>query len=777
MTWTRLKSDLFPTLLPASFAALLAAGCAQVGTEEKDPDGQVIDGIYDTSATGPVLAARRLHDDASTHQRLAAADGEETAPVVAAALGPPSFSTRPGGKAGAQGSRVAPVMALALLKTSAPAASHALSYSVLGAKSPASVVASWASGDTTGLRYADSAKGYIQQVREKPFTDSLGSGTMLDSLVYRWPYSPASPTVIFHGRLLAYADGRRARYDIHDEDGDGLLNEALLGKSVMLRRVYTLRSGDTAWKTVSHTVHGQTTQYDSLGAGRLSSWSDSASVSAKSVWSRRNYDGDGDGMVLTAAAGAKVRVLRDASTSLADGSLRLDFEGFGAGPDGKYLAEADNERFAWRSAVIDSKGRDVEQVRHGDADGDGFYWSAAAGATNRVYATRIRSAAEGFISYRDSLVQDLAASFAQEPRLVSFASETRRVDGTVSSVSLRLPPGTSSSGASDTVQVREVISYAAYIPRSPADSLADLDSAVTVLWLVAGEVENDRDDRLTQWHRREHFKSGRPLQSAAVQVRGDAPFAPGAIPGSGLLLREQVFRPGTAQGLARSAFMREFGGAEPKPWKRTDWLATGDSAVSSGYAVAIGPSAYVRELGPEARCSGWRDASTGEFRDTVARLDPSGKVAFRETYAGTLKPSDGTGEFIRRRLGPGTDTAAIRYAVTRGADGLLLLRVSGTDSIRIAWKGDTAIATEKVGGLTVRGTWRPEAGAYRMTQSKSETAGGKARGGADYSFGRDGSGAGVDTRLSADGKKSEGAVRFRADGTVYYDGVKVPLRD
>jgi hypothetical protein len=763
-------------LLAMLAAALLASGCARVGTGEDDPEGQVIDGILDSSATAPVLAARRLHDDASAHHRFAEADGRESAPVIAAPMGPPSFSTHPGGKAAAQGSRMAPGMVMALLKASA-APSVAATVPGIQAVSALPAAPPFAAGDTTGLRYGDSAKGYIQQVRSKPFTDSLGAGTLTDSLVYRWPFSPTSPTVLSHVRRLAYADGRRAGFVIVDEDGDGILNEASPGKSVMLRRTWSLVSGDTAWKTVSHTVHGQTTLYDSLGGGRLSTWSDSAFFAGRMVWWRRTYDGDGDGFVLSAAASAKPRILRDASSTLSDGSLRLDYEAFGAGPDGDYLKEADNDRHAWRSAVVDSRGRDVEQVRHGDADGDGLYWSAAPGAKNRVFSTHVRAATEGVPAYSDSLVQDLPAlgsGASEKPRLVSFTSRTQRLDRTVSTLSLRLPPGVASSGVSDTVQIRETLAFAAYVPRSPSDSLADLDSVVTVLWIVPGDPESDSDDRLTQWHRREHFKTGRPLLSAAVQVRGDAPFAPVELPASGLLLREEIYRPTTAQALSRSLVLREFGGTGPKPWKRTDWFATGDSAVSSGLSGVEGPSTYARELGPEARCSGWRDAKTGEFRDTVVRLDAKGKAAFREAYEGVLKPSDGTGSFFRRRLGAGADTTAVRYAVTRGTDGLELSRVSGSDTVRIRWNGDTASVTETLGGLTVRGSWHPEGGAYRVIQTKTETAGGKARGGADYSFGSDGAGAGVDTRISADGMKREGAVRFRADGTVHYDGVKVP---
>jgi hypothetical protein len=135
---------------------------------------------------------------------------------------------------------------------------------------------------------------------------------------------------------------------------------------------------------------------------------------------------------------------------------------------------------------------------------------------------------------------------------------------------------------------------------------------------------------------------------------------------------------------------------------------------------------------------------------------------------------DGTGSFTRRTVGAGRDSAAVLYTLAL-LDGLpTMVRGEGPGRAVITFRGDTAVATATLGGLLIRTTWVPEGGAFKVTQAKTEAAGGKARGGAVYTFGADGSGAGVDTRIGTEGKARDGAVRFRADGSIYYDGVKVP---
>jgi len=87
-------------------------------------------------------------------------------------------------------------------------------------------------------------------------------------------------------------------------------------------------------------VHGFTNLYDSIGPGLDTGWTDSVVIGGKLVSWDRLMDGDGDGFVLTAAAGKKVRVNRDAYVELGEGVFRLDRETFGPGADGAIFSSA-----------------------------------------------------------------------------------------------------------------------------------------------------------------------------------------------------------------------------------------------------------------------------------------------------------------------------------------------------------------------------------------------------------------------------------------------------
>lgn len=747
----------------AGLAALLLLGCARNPSEpDGTSDANDLPGTYDTSATGPLIAARTTHEEAQAGHRLSnleAAGDSASAPGAKAAT-VKSLGARPGGRPAVSGARQAPDMAKALLKRAALA------------KGPAGL-----GPDTAGFRYGDSAKGYIQQVRTASLKDAIGDASVSDSLVYKWPYNPASPAVLFHAQRRAYAGGQASLLTVHDEDGDGILNEAGAGLPVKLRKEWTLRSGDSAWKSVSRSTHGQTTFYDSLGTGRISTWSDSAFLGGKATWWQRTYDGDGDGFALTGAAAAKPKIMRDAFALNPDGSIRLDYESFGPGPDLDFLKAADNERHPFRSVLISAAGKDLAETRFGDGDGDGLWWSPIAGAENRGWAATTYAADDSLLEYRDSVIQLVPADAKAAGRIVAFTAEARYRSGVSAAWSTRLPTsgGLSSFSGSDTVQLWERRTFAA------SAAASDLDSTVTVLWLIPGDPSDPADDSLTQWYAADHYKAGRPLIRSSHLVKSDHPFAAGAAPAAGTVVREDFHRPASGRAVARIVEQRGFGPGSDGLWKRTTWFENGDSAVASGRALAGGASAYAQALGRESRAAGWIDAKTGGFRDTLTLLDAKGQAAALVVSWGALDRKTGTGEFRRKRVpvskgvaaDPG-DGAAARYAVSREGSGHGLVRIGAAgDTLRLVLSGDTASHRHEAGGRILLTRWHPHgAGAFRLVQTQGTASDASSLGSAEYLFGQDGAGAGVHRRPTPAGTK-EGAVQFRADGSIYYDGVKV----
>lgn len=749
----------------AGLAALLLCGCAR-NTSEPDGTADATDlpGAYDTSATGPLIAARTVNGEAQAGHRLS---NLEAAGDSGAAGGPQaatvkSLGARPGGSPVVSGSRQAPDMAKALLKRAALAKGSAAAFGP----------------DTSGFRYDDSAKGHIQQVRSASLKDALGEAAVTDSLVYKWPYNPASPAVLFHSQRRAYAGGQGSLLTVHDEDGDGILNEAGAGLSVKLRKEWTLRSGDSTWKSVSRSTHGQTTFYDSLGTGRLTAWTDSAFLAGKAAWWQKTYDGDGDGFVLTAAGSAKPRIMRDAFAANPDGSLRLDYESFGPGPDNDYLRAADNERHPFRSVLISAAGTDLAETRFGDGDGDGLWWSPIAEAENRGWTATTYAPDDSLLEYRDSVIQRVPRDPKAAGRIVAFTAQARYRNGASAAWSTRLPTssGLASFSGSDTVQLWE--------RRLPPASSPELDSAIIVLWLVPGDPSDPADDSLTQWYAADHYKAGNPLVRSSRLVKADRPFAAGTAPASGTVIEEDFHRPASGRGVARIVEQREFGpsgGPVDGLWKRTTWFENGDSAVASGRSLAGGASAYAQALGREARAVGWLDARTGEFRDTLALLDAKGQPTALVVAWGALDRRTGTGEFRRKRLpvdqgvaaDPG-DGAATRYVLSRSGAGRSLHCITAAgDTLRLEYSGDTASHRRESGGRILVTRWHPHgSGTFRLVQTHGTAADASAQGSAEYLFGLDGAGSGVHRRPTPAGVKA-GAVQFRADGSIYYDGVKV----
>lgn len=746
-------------LAAAAFLAFALAGCAKNpaaaddGSKQQDAAAKA-QADSDSAAAAMLMPAYQVNREASSHARLMAAKGSTDQPAAQAQTDTPVLGT-PTAKAGQNlAPKRQPNIATALLKRPA-----------LGK------VSASAGPDSAWFVLDDSSGGHILWVHAYVQTDAGASVEARDTLVYAWPYGPNNRTVLGHSGARVYADGARLAYAFSDEDGDGMLNEANPGTKIKLRKQWITVHGDTAWKSVHHTVHGFTNLYDSIGPGLDTGWTDTVFVGGKVVSWDRLMDGDGDGFVLTAAAGKKVRVKRDAYVQLEAGVFRLDHENFGPGADGDFLASADNERYPYNSQTIDSSGHNLALTRYGDGDGDGFYFDPAAGpGGNRAYIVNEYPANDSVKAYTDSLAQILSGPGGADAKVAAYASTREYVDGRKLKAFSRAP-GKNAFGPADTVQIWEKWDLTGWARRG------DDDSSLHVTWMIPGELGDPSDDRLTQTYSQTWHRQGAAVVSSSELLTTDVPYAPGQAPSSGTLTREERRNPVSSKSIIRTVWYQEFGsrsggaGGASSDWRRTDWFESGDSAVSQGSGVPGGSGSYAQVLGPEARNSGSYDAATGAFADTTAFLGPKGETRAREISWGQVDPVKGTGDYRVKRLG-GKDTSTAH--VTAAADGkdLILTRTAGADTLRMRLAGDSAVLEKTLGGVKRTYTWTAASGAYRVSEKDVDGKGAAVAAG-EYYFGQDLSGSGSLTRTPAGKPAEESHAQFQSDGSVFLDGIRV----
>jgi len=432
-------------LAAAAFLAFVLAGCAKNPAASDDGSKQresaaKAQADSDSAAAAMLLPAYQLNREASSHARLVAAKGNVEQPEAQPAADVPALGTPAPKSAKVFGPKRQPDIAGALLKRAALGKAAAAGSAAAGA-------------DSAWFVLDDSSHGRILWVHAYIQTEAGSSVEARDTLIYAWPYGPNNQTVLGHSGARAHADGTRQSYAFSDEDGDGMLNEATPGTQIRLRKQWLTVHGDTAWKSVHHTVHGFTNLYDSIGAGRDTGWTDTVFLSGKVVSWDRLMDGDGDGFVLTAAAGKQVRVNRDAYVELGVGVFRLDRESFGPGADGDFLAAADNERYPYNSQTIDSAGHTLAVTRYGDGDGDGFSFDPAAGAGgNRAWIANEYPPDDSVKSSSDSLAQILSGPGGADAKVAAYAAKREYKDGRKLRAFSRAPRKDAFGGA-DTVQI------------------------------------------------------------------------------------------------------------------------------------------------------------------------------------------------------------------------------------------------------------------------------------------------------------------------------------
>ena len=627
--------------------------------------------------------------------------------------------------------------------------------------------------DSAYLVLADSAKGYIQWVHEYAIVEAGSSVEARDTLIYKWPYSPSNITVLGHTGSRAHANGSLLRYAITDEDGDKILNEAVAPKPIRLQKLWITVHGDTTWKTIFHTSHGSTTYYDSIGEGSPTSWTDTVFVKGRNIRSQWVKDGDLNGFINTADTGAKPRILRDTYSDLGDGTFRFDFEILGPGADGKFTDEADNERYPGHSLTVDSEGRNVAATKYGDGNGDGFYWNPAAG-THKAWITNIYAPTAAVPTYHDSLEQVLSGTGGSSKKVTYYSADRKYSDGTASRTVTRTAGNAAFSG-SDTVQIRELKDFTGYKAKGASDPLSDRDSSLSVTWMIPGDLESPADDKVTLTYAQTWYKAGVSSVSSSELFTPITAYGPGESPKAGTYVLQRRTNPTSSKSVIRTLLFKDFDlSKKVSNWTRTDYFENGDSAVSSGYGSPAGAGVYVQDLGQGARNSGFYDAGSGEFADTVTLLDFKGTEKFRQIAWGTVYAGKGTADYRCKRLG-GKDTATAHITVVSdGKAGLIMTREAAAGSSEIILEGDSARTIRTAGGIKQTFTWSSSgAGSYRITQLDESVKTGSAVGTGEYFFGQDLSGNGTWNKTPAGKEAVQSKVQFQSDGTAYVDGVKV----
>lgn len=748
-------------LRPLALGILAAAGAAWLSacsknpaasneTANRDDASAQAQSDADSAAAAMLLPAYQLNREASAHARLVAMKAGSEGPRPAAPALAPALGTPPAGNSAGLAPKKQPNLAAALLKRAA-----------LG-----KAAAGGSASDSSWLELGDSAQGHILSVRAYSQVEAGAPVEARDTLVYKWPYAAGSGTVLGHTGARAYANGARLAFVISDEDGNGNLNGADPGAKVRLRKQWVTAHGDTVWKSVHHTVHGTTGLYDTIGAGLDTGWTDTVFVGGKVASWQRYMDGDKDGFVQTAAPGKQVRVNRDAYAVLEGGVIQSDQEAFGPGADGDFLKDADNEIYPSVRQTLDAQGHTLADTRHGDGDGDGFYFDPAAGADgNRGWIVNRYPANDSVKAWSDSLVQILSGPGGSDAKVAFYRSSRAYADGR-KLTTLTRTPGKDAFGGSDTVQYWEKWDWTAWSARG------GVDSVLKVTWMLPGDLGDPADDKLTATYARTWYAPGGDLVYVSESLNADAAFAPGQAPQAGNWTREERRNPVSSKSVVRSVLYQEFdlpkGAAD---WRRTDYLESGATTESNGSGAPGGAGVYAQNLGTGARNTGFYDAATGEFADTTAFLGAAGDVRSREIAWGEVDPATGVCDYQVKRLG-GKDTATAHVKATVDGKGIALTRTSASGSLSLRLEGDSAVLVKTLGGVKRTYTWTAEAGAYSVSEADTD-ADGRTIASGEYSFGRDLSGTGAVKKTPPGKTATESNAQFFSDGSLYLDGIRV----
>jgi len=309
----------------------------------------------------------------------------------------------------------------------------------------------------------------------------------------------------------------------------------------------------------------------------------------------------------------------------------------------------------------------------------------------------------------------------------------------------------------------------------PSDSLADYDSILRVSFIVPHDLATPADDKVTRWFTQIFYKSGRPVVSTSDVFTPDAPVSPGQIATAGASIHEDILKPINGQSVIRTLRYRITDPAKGQDdWRDVRYFENGDSSVATGSSQSEGVGTYVKNLGLKVKSSGWADANTGAFRDTLTVLDAAWKTSIQEFCEGTLKGDDGLGEFDRTTVRQGVATKSHFKVTQSGTAGMRMERRTGSDTSLIVFAEDTATTSARVGGVKRTCSWFPDGeGVYKVLESGTNAKDGTAKDTGEFTFGEDGSGTGAYTAYAKGKAQPEAKVFLRADGAAFLDGVKI----
>ncbi|MDB5047914.1 MAG: hypothetical protein JWO30_985 [Fibrobacteres bacterium] len=683
----------------ATGPATAPAPAHDTDSETKAPDTASLENLLRKS--GADVAA--FHGNVAALDRISGLMNRAPAPRVPARTGPGSLAY-PDGSPGAWTGAAPAFTAHPVRETREP--DQALT--VLEAVPPEL----WFEGDTSWFDYGDTASGRVRWIHVFHDSEEELHALVRDSMVYRWPYDPGAPILVSSCTRVRNIFGGEYLTDLADDDGDGDLNASRAGKPLRIRKEWTAIAADTLRKTVWRLEQGG--PEDSLGNGVPLSFAESTFIGGRIVSWTETREGDGDGYMFRAAAGAGAILSTDAFVAEGDGTTLRVLKTYGPGADGDFATAEDNPVF--------------------------------------------------------------------------FHSErTVRPDGSESLIT-RAPKraGTGIDG-SDTVVVRERNAWPHPVPGAAGangELSAGRDSTWRVSWMLPGDPENPADDLIAWWSDRTWSdrtlsgQAGTPIYASQEFTAAGSAVPAGKEPVAGVLVREEEYA-GTARadGPVADRKIKRFRrsdvfdhGKKLWAWDERRYYPDGDSATESGRLLPDGACVYAGILDKATRASGWFDAGTNLFRDTVRHLEnPAGGTAYA-IHAGAYKAGDGTGDYVSRRVSASGDSTVTRiliaresgdrYRITALTDGDSGTYFTGAGGVTwTARRGDTTVTLTSIAR---------EDGAYGLLETIADGKGTTLVQG-KFSFRTDGSGSGTLKGFAIDGAAGSAAFGFAADGAVSMD--------
>ncbi|GEM_PF-3255392 len=592
-------------------------------------------------------------------------------------------------------------------------------------------------------------------------------------------YGQPADNLCYHnmGGTLNASGDTLTTYGSYDDDGDGILNGASVGKTVRIRKTYSSHYGDTLYHQAALTDHGNTFLYDSLGDGEALSSADTVWIKGKITGRNETRDGDGDGFLNTAANGGEPIIKTAAFGVNEDGSQWYAYNVYDPGADKDFSKWEDNGQYPSFNVTLSAKGDTLSRSDYGDADGDGLYFSGAAGAANKVWVTNHYFNQNGYKTYRDSVVQfvhDL--TIGDDDQITYYSAAAHYDDGSTSLITTNAKHGKDVFGEKDTVEVKEIYTYTGYVAKDADDHTGDKDSAVIVTWMIPNDLGTNDDDEVVYWSHKDYYKKSLSTLFSSEVFTAKVPVLAGQEPEAGVMVKEERYTASAEHDVSKWFRREEFDKAKgTSAWHDVSYYVRGDSSYEDGGLLAAGVGTYARNPDADTRNTGWYNSNTNEFKDTTLYLGAKGTDPAKDISWGTYKDEDGTGDYTNEEVLANGDTSMSRtIKVKKGEDQFVVTEISAADTNTYETHKDTTLWTQPdSSGKTKYSSVLGDDGSYTVLETTLDTDG-KTLATGEFTFFPDGSGSGSIVAY-ADGKAQAPVnLKFDPDGTTYVEGVKVP---